>query len=237
MGPIRTRGNDRHFWRVCLAASLAVSLAGCSAGMPSLPSIKNPFAKAEEKLPGERVAVITDQSLEPADPALAAKPIALPPAVANAAWSDPGGTPSNSLGHLAIGERVNKSWRVDIGTGSSSSGRLSAVPIVADGKVFTLDAGGTVSAFSAAGGCKGLVDKRDAEEREAGGRLRRRTRARQRAALCHHGIWHRGRHRSRQGQRAVDAEDRRAGALIADGGRRQGLFRVDRQRVALPRRQ
>jgi hypothetical protein len=68
---------------VCLAASLAVSLAGCSAGMPSLPSIKNPFAKAEEKLPGERVAVITDQSLEAADPALAARPIALPPAVAN----------------------------------------------------------------------------------------------------------------------------------------------------------
>ena len=45
--------------------------------MPSLPSIKNPFAKAEEKLPGERVAVITDQSLEAVDPALAAKPIAL----------------------------------------------------------------------------------------------------------------------------------------------------------------
>ena len=122
--------------------------------MPSLPSIKNPFAKKEEKLPGERVAVITDQSLEPPDPALAAKPIALPPPVANAAWSDPGGTPSNSLGHLAIGERVNKSWRVDIGTGSSSSGRLSAIPIVADGKVFTLDAGGTVSAFSTAGGSR-----------------------------------------------------------------------------------
>ena len=122
--------------------------------MPSLPSIKNPFAKAEEKLPGQRVAVITDQSLEAADPALAAKPIALPPAVANASWPDPGGTPSNSLGHLAIGERVNKSWRVDIGTGSSSSGRLSAVPIVAEGKVFTLDAGGTVSAFSSAGGSR-----------------------------------------------------------------------------------
>jgi outer membrane protein assembly factor BamB len=49
---------------------------------------------------------------------------------------------------------LNKSWRVDIGTGSSSSGRLSAVPLVADGKVFTLDAGGTVSAFSASGGGK-----------------------------------------------------------------------------------
>ena len=41
-----------------------------------------------------------------------------------------------------------------IGTGSSSSGRLSAVPLVADGKVYTLDAGGTVSAFSASGGGK-----------------------------------------------------------------------------------
>jgi outer membrane protein assembly factor BamB len=122
--------------------------------MPSLPNIKNPFKKAEEKLPGERVAVITDQGLEAPDPAAAAKPIVLPAAVANAAWSDPGGSPSNSLGHVALGERVNKSWRADIGTGSSSSGRLSAVPIIADGKVFTLDAGGTVSAFSAAGGSR-----------------------------------------------------------------------------------
>jgi outer membrane protein assembly factor BamB len=137
---------------MCLAASLAASLSGCSGGMPSLPSIKNPFSKAEEKLPGQRVAVITDQGLETVDPAVAARPIALPPATANAAWSEPGGSPSNSLGHLALGERVNKSWRVDIGTGSSSSGRLSSVPIVADGKVFTLDAGGTVSAFSAGGG-------------------------------------------------------------------------------------
>lgn len=120
--------------------------------MPSLPSIKNPFSKGEEKLPGQRVAVITDQGLEAPDPAVAAKPIVLPPAVANASWSDPGGSPSNSPGHLALGERVNKSWRVDIGTGSSSSGRLSAVPLVADGKVFTLDAGGRVSAFSTSGG-------------------------------------------------------------------------------------
>jgi outer membrane protein assembly factor BamB len=139
---------------VCLAVLIAVGLAGCSSGMPSLPSIKNPFKKAEERLPGERVAVITDQGMEAIDPAAAARPIALPQPIANSSWSEPGGSPSNSLGHLALGERVNKVWRVDIGTGSSSSGRLSAVPIVADGKVFTLDAGGTVSAFSAAGGAR-----------------------------------------------------------------------------------
>ena len=137
--------------------------------MPSLPSIKNPFKKKEERLPGERVAVITDQSLEAPDPAAAGKPIVLPPPVANASWSEPGGSPSNSLGHLAIGDRLNKTWRVDIGTGSSSSGRLSAVPIVADGKVFTLDAGGTVSAFSAgAGGPGRRVSRR---RTRTGGRL------------------------------------------------------------------
>ena len=154
MGPIRIRGSDSHFWRGCLAALLVASLTACSAGLPSLPSIKNPFKKKEETLPGERIAVITDQSLEAPDPAAAGKPIALPPPVANASWAEPGGSPSNSLGHLALGDRLNKAWRVDIGTGSSSSGRLSAVPLVADGKVFTLDAGGTVSAFSASGGGK-----------------------------------------------------------------------------------
>ena len=41
-----------------------------------------------------------------------------------------------------------------IGTGSSSSGRLSAIPLVAGGKVYTLDAGGTVSAFQAASGSR-----------------------------------------------------------------------------------
>jgi outer membrane protein assembly factor BamB len=45
-------------------------------------------------------------------------------------------------------------WSADAGTGSSSSGRLSAIPLVADGKVFTLDAAGRVSAFSAASGGK-----------------------------------------------------------------------------------
>jgi outer membrane protein assembly factor BamB len=150
VGPALTRGYRCQLWRIGVTVLLAVGLSGCAS---SLPSIKNPFKKAEERLPGERIAVITDQNLVSVDPAVAGKPVALPPPVANGAWSDPGGNPANSLGHLALGG-VNKTWRVDIGTGSSSSGRLSAVPLVADGKVFTLDAGGSVSAFSAASGSR-----------------------------------------------------------------------------------
>ncbi|MGH6832133.1 MAG: PQQ-binding-like beta-propeller repeat protein, partial [Methyloceanibacter sp.] len=132
-----------------------MSLAGC--GGSSLTqlgnTLKNPFAPKEVPLPGERIAVITDPSLS-IDPAEAGRPVQLPPAQANASWSQPGGSPSNNLGHLALSEEVRKVWAVDAGTGSSSSGRLSAVPLVADGKVFTLDAGGRVSAFSSASGGK-----------------------------------------------------------------------------------
>jgi outer membrane protein assembly factor BamB len=137
-------------------AALALSLAGCAGtsfeGLEN--KIKNPFAKKEKPLPGERVAIITDPTAVVADPAEVGRPVQLPAPQANASWSQPGGAPTNSLGHLALNADVRKVWSADAGTGSSSSGRLSAVPLVADGKVFTLDAGGTVSAFSTANGAR-----------------------------------------------------------------------------------
>jgi outer membrane protein assembly factor BamB len=135
---------------VALTGSVALSLTAC--GGP-LSSIKNPFSKEEERLPGERIAVITDPGEFPGGQ-VSARPVSLPPAKVNASWTQPGGTPSNSLGHLALSGSLRKVWSADAGTGSSSSGRLSAVPLVAGGKVFTLDAGGTVSAFSGASGSK-----------------------------------------------------------------------------------
>ena len=139
-----------------LSAAVAMSVAGCGGGpLGSLTdTLKNPFAKKETLLPGERIAVITDPNMINADPAEAGRPVQLPPPQANASWSQPGGSPSNNLGHLALSEELRKVWSADAGTGSSSSGRLSAVPLVADGKVFTLDAGGTVSAFSSASGAR-----------------------------------------------------------------------------------
>jgi len=132
-------------------AATALSVVACSG---PLAGIKNPFKKEKERLPGERIAVITDPSVAAIQPKAAARPVRLPPPQTNAAWTEPGGTASNNLGHLALPDQVQKVWSADAGTGSSSSGRLSAVPLVADGKVFTLDAGGTVSAFSSANGAK-----------------------------------------------------------------------------------
>lgn len=133
-----------------LAAAIAVSFGGC--GGP-LSGIKNPFAEKEEILPGERIAVITSSGQINADQVSSA-PISLPPARANQSWTQPGGVPSNNLGHLALNGSLRQAWSVDAGTGSSSRGRLSAVPLVSGGKVFTLDAAGNVSAFSGGSGAR-----------------------------------------------------------------------------------
>lgn len=137
---------------VCIG--LAAALSGCSGGFSELSrKLENPFAEKEKPLPGERIAVLTDPTLD-VDPAEAGKPLPLPPPQANASWTQPGGNPSNSPGHLELSGELRKVWSANAGTGSSSSGRLSAVPVVADGKVFTLDAAGRVSAFSAASGAR-----------------------------------------------------------------------------------
>jgi len=152
-----TRGNGISLIVAGLVTALCVSLTGCggSDGLNSIKrTIENPFRKEEAKLPGERIAVITDPNMIALDPAEAGRPLQLPSPQVNASWSQPGGSPSNSLGHLALGDQPRKVWSADAGTGSSSSGRLSAVPLVADGKVYTLDAGGRVTAFAAASGAK-----------------------------------------------------------------------------------
>jgi len=151
VGRVNTRNTGGGLRGAGLAVAVAVIVAGC--GAASSITKLNPFSQEEERLPGERIAVITDPG-EFNAAQVATRPVSLPPAKANASWSQPGGVPSNNLGHLALGGGLQKVWSADAGTGSSSRGRLSAVPLVAEGKVFTLDAAGHVSAFSASGGAR-----------------------------------------------------------------------------------
>jgi outer membrane protein assembly factor BamB len=136
----------------------ALALSGCAdslAGMslPSLPKLDdiNPFAEKPVPLPGKRVAVIQQENVS-SNLAAADKPITLPPPRENDSWSQPGGVANNAPGHLALGGAVKGAWSAEAGTGSSFYGKLTASPIVYDGKVYTLDAAGKVSAFSTSGG-------------------------------------------------------------------------------------
>lgn len=138
-----------------IGASLlvAVLLGGCAEG-PSLPKFSelNPFAEKAVPLPGKRIPVMQKQVGITGELADAFAPITLPAPHSNQDWSQPGGSPNNAPGHLSFGGSATEVWRADAGEGSSSSGRVTASPIVADGRIYALDAEGNLSAFSTSGG-------------------------------------------------------------------------------------
>lgn len=133
----------------------------------------NPFSSGDDPpLPGERLSVLKiDQSLRP-DPRIADLVVRLPRPQVNAEWPQPGGFPDHAMQHLGLGESLSRVWQADVGAGSSSARRILAQPVVADGKVFTMDAKAQVSAFDAENGSRlwsrGVLPE-DEEEGDLGG--------------------------------------------------------------------
>ena len=127
--------------RVILAATALSLLGGCGIldrdEKPTTPTI------------GKRIPVLSAESGLEVDPALADVAVMLPPAVNNADWAQPGGNAAKSLGHVALGNNVGRAWNVSIGEGSSKTARLASAPVVAGGKVFTIDTRAAVRAFNA----------------------------------------------------------------------------------------
>lgn len=137
-----------------LGGVCAFALQGCSDSLPSLPKIGelNPFKEKPEPLPGRRIPILPATEKVPGELADASAPIVLPAAMANEEWAQPGGLASNAPGHLALSGGTREAWSASAGSGSSGQGRVTASPIVAGGRVYTLDADGKVSAFSTGGG-------------------------------------------------------------------------------------
>ena len=126
---------------ILVAASL---LAGCGV-----------IGKGKKKVTptvGDRVAVLVNEVDIAVDPATAALPMELPAAEANADWMQSGGSPSHSIGQVALAPSVAMAWNVSIGEGTGKAERLAGGPVVAGGKVFTVDTTSTVRAFSATNG-------------------------------------------------------------------------------------
>lgn len=121
---------------ILLSASL---LAGCGGGL----------FKKKPKTPvlGERVAVLVNELDIDVDPATAALPMSLPAAEANTAWAQSGGNARKSVGHVALGSSLGVAWTASIGSGSDSKARLGGGPVVADGRIYTIDTRGVVRAF------------------------------------------------------------------------------------------
>jgi outer membrane protein assembly factor BamB len=124
-------------------------------------------------LPGERISALQMQKdLEP-DPVLQASGMQMPETWQNQFWPQAGGYPSHAMGHLALGENLKRLWRVDIGDAVAKGLPLITQPVVADGMIFAMDIGATLSAYKTADGKKlwsrKLAPKKEETESLGGG--------------------------------------------------------------------
>ena len=128
--------------RVILALALASLVGGCGifggkGDKKSTPTI------------GERIPVLSSEAAIQVDPALAGVAVTVPGSIVNTEWAQPGGNAAKSVGHLALGAAPSQIWRSSIGAGSNPKAQLAASPVMADGKVFTIDTQAVVRAFNA----------------------------------------------------------------------------------------
>ena len=131
-----------------LGLCVALGLAGCDTVSELMGDVEPP------SLPGERLSVISlDRQLEP-DADAARLAVRLPPPYVNEDWPQVGGYPHHAMHHLAAADVLGESWRVDIGSGTDDDGPLLSPPVVAGGRVFTMDSESLISAFDAASGAR-----------------------------------------------------------------------------------
>ncbi len=128
----------RHLIGAGAALAALASLAGCG------------LFDDDEKpiLPGHREAVIPEEAGLELDPDLAGVEVTVPPGDAGAEWPQPGRMPDHVLGSFAWGDTGKKpAWESRIGVGQVFRHQLTAPPIVANGRIYTMDADAVVDAF------------------------------------------------------------------------------------------
>src|SRR5215472_6693437 len=145
----------KHVFRAALCVALALTLAGC--GTFDFASTWFTSTK-KSKLKGERISVMSlDESLKP-DPLLKDVNVQLPAPYKNSEWPQPGGYPANAMYHLQAPGALQQAWAQDTGKGSDDDSRLTAPPVVGEGRVFVLDAASHLFAFQSSSG-KPLWDR------------------------------------------------------------------------------
>lgn len=128
---------------MAVPASLAL-VAGCS--------IFDTKAKSSGISEEGRISILAyEQTLTP-DTNLAGRTPTVPAPVDVKEWPQPGGATNNAPGNILVGESLRVAWKESAGEGSSGKSYLSAPPVIANGKLFIVDAGQNVRALDANSG-------------------------------------------------------------------------------------
>jgi len=130
------------------ALTAALLLAGCERELV-LSGERFPLrADLEASVPTEDNPAPTAATLQPENQSV---PISLPAPSANADWTHRGGNVRHDAPHGQFSAAPQLIWSANVGAGSSRMNRVSASPVVADGRVFTLDSRALLVATSTAG--------------------------------------------------------------------------------------
>jgi outer membrane protein assembly factor BamB len=137
----------------------ALVLTGCStiSNVGSSVGKLNPFAskkpkEASDASESQRIAIVAfDQKVEPNEN-LKGQDFFLPAAAAQAEWPVPGGTAEQSVENIDAAPAFQVAWRRGFGKGSTRAVHVTAPPVMADGRVYVLDAEATVVAIDAKSG-------------------------------------------------------------------------------------
>ncbi len=142
--------------RNCGYLALTALLLGCSEGEVIL--------SGERQIPREAVIGAEGES----DAPLAATPVAVAislPGQTAGDWTQVGGNAAHQAGNAAYSGALTPIWAADIGQGDSRKNRITATPVVAGGRIFTLDSAERVTATGTNGGTLWQADLTPAGDR------------------------------------------------------------------------
>jgi outer membrane protein assembly factor BamB len=167
---------SRRFGPIAAAAVAAAALSACST-VSSVGDAVWPFdgdQKAETTEPrDDRISILSfEQKLE-ASATLAGRSPIVPAPVDVADWPQPGGPSDNAPAHASASGAFQVAWRRGIGAGSDENTRIASPPVIADGKIFVLDADQELNVLRVDGGeriwSKSLTPRRGRDKNALGG--------------------------------------------------------------------
>lgn len=134
-------------------------LSACST-VSKVTNAVNPFSNSKDADQGdiptdpERISILSlDDKLEVAGTILTSE-IVLPPVYTNPDWPQSGGYANHSVQYTDAPGDLSKLWSTGVGKGSNHKGRVVASPVVAGGRIYTMDAANRVTAMDAQTGSK-----------------------------------------------------------------------------------
>ena len=151
------------FTKLTLSLAAALMLSACS----TLDTIGdavgsiNPFDKSDEEAreaqgdvagDTDRISILELNETLQVSGTITPDQVTLPPVYANTDWPQVGGNPAHVVQHTGATGNFDKLWSKDTGKGSARKGRVVAPPIVAGGRIYTMDGNNRVSALDANSG-------------------------------------------------------------------------------------